>query len=173
MTMQLIETKTLTSNVISIDFTNIPQGYTDLLLNISVRTTNSPAGYGYNYAGFKVNNTALSERNLVSDNGSVGSWTGSTLRLDAASSQNTANTFSSLQIYIPNYSNTTATKTLSIDDTFESNGGYYQTGIWAALYSSTSAITSFSYFCVDVNFVPGSMISLYGITKGSGGATIS
>lgn len=173
MSMKLIETKTLTSNAISIDFTNIPQTYTDLLIKISAKTTNSPFGYGYNYAGFKVNNTNLSERNLVSDNGSVGSWTGSTLRLDASSSQNTTNTFSSLQIYIPNYANTIATKTLSIDDSFETSGGYYQIGIWAALYASTSAITSFSYFCSDVNFITGSNISLYGITKGSGGATIS
>jgi hypothetical protein len=164
MTMTLIETKTLGAAAASIEFTSIPQTFTDLVVLISARSTasaNLSAGF------FTVNNTNPTERFLMTDNGTVLSGTGSTLRFDVPAATNTANTFSSSQVYIPNYASTTTNKSISVEHAFESNGSYFTLSINAALYSSTTAITSVKYSVTTLAI--GSTISLYGITKGSDG----
>lgn len=172
-TFELISTITVPSGgAAAIEFTSIPQTYTDLQIVFSARNTNTASGYAANW--IRINGADISERNFVSDNGSVGSYSGTTMRLDTISDSNTANTFTSLSVYITNYAASGSYKSLSVDDTFESNGGYRQAGIWSGQYASNTPITSVSYINSSPTiFKQYSTASLYGITKGSGGATVA
>jgi hypothetical protein len=164
--MKLIETKTLGADAASIEFTSIPQTYTDLVLVLSCRTTRLiQVGDGYL---IKPNNTTPTARVLTGDGSTAYSDTGYTGIFPTAAT--TANTFGNAVAYFPNYSNTTTNKSFSVDDVSENNAtGAFQT-ISANLYSSTSAITSLKIESINAtNIVANSTISLYGITKGSDG----
>ena len=92
----------------------------------------------------------------------------------ANTSSSTANTFSNTSIYFPNYSGS-SNKTYSMDTAYENNTtASYQAvmKIQAGLWSNTAAITSLTLTGFG-NFAAGTTASLYTITKGSGGATVS
>jgi hypothetical protein len=176
MSITLISTVTVPGGApTSIDFNSIPQTpYTDLLLVISARSlaTGTPGLY------LKPNGltTNTSNRYLEGSGSSAlsgvvsssGIYTGT-----ITTTSQTANTFSSMSIYIPNYAGST-NKSFSADGVSENNGtAAYQT-ISAALWSSTSAISSLSIAMGGGTFAAYSSASLYGITKGSsGGVTVS
>jgi hypothetical protein len=93
---------------------------------------------------------------------------------DIPGTDTTSNTFSSTQVYIPNYAGST-NKSVSIDHVTENNAtNAYFSGIVAGLWSNTAAITSVKILDQDGgSLVAGSTASIYGILKGSGGATVS
>jgi hypothetical protein len=169
--MKLIESKTLGTAQASIEFTSIPQTYTDLVLMCSLRASEDPGGIAnQSYIRFNGTTTNYSERMLRGFNGSVSSNTNASTGFRwnyVNASPSTANTFTNNQIYIPNYAGST-NKSVSIESVVENNSSDNMMNIWAGLWSNTAAITTIT-FLPDANWVAGSTISLYGILKGTDG----
>jgi hypothetical protein len=164
MTMTLIQTVTLGTAAASIEFTSIPQTFTDLLVLSSCRTVGSFAN-----ADIGIIRPTNNFRHLTGNNGAVGSanitsyvFIGATTAALA-----TANTFGNSSCYIPNYTSSNA-KVFSTDGVSENNGAPSEARIAASLSTDTSAITSLTISSAT-NLVADSTISLYGITKGSDG----
>jgi hypothetical protein len=144
----------------SIDFTSIPSTYTDLVVKLSGRS--SYVGGGNPSLYIKPNGSVASSERRVYGNGSAavsnanlgGDWVTSTSM--------TANTFSSAELYFPNYASTTISKSISLDNVMENNATQSQASLMAGLVNSTSAITSLT-FATDGNFTQYSTATLYGI----------
>ena len=167
MTMSLIATTTLTSSELSIEFTSVPQTFTDLKLVLSLRGTDSDAA-SFPVLIFNGISTGSSIRTL-SGNGSVAaSQSIGAILFVANGATSTANTFGNAEIYIPNYTAST-NKSLSIDSVSENNATVGLQYLIAGDWSNTSSITTLRITNTPNSFVAGSTISLYGITKGSDG----
>jgi len=164
----------------SIDFTGIAGTATDLMLFLSGRSSNAT---NTTYARTRINGDTTSAnytyKALEGDGGSVTSFGGNdsgiytVLPGDSA----TSSTFGSVSIYIANYTASTA-KSISVDAATENNAGsgFVLLGIGATKWSGTAAITSLSIVPVGSptnTFKQYSTASLYSITKGSGGASVS
>lgn len=166
-TCKLITKTVLSSDTADIEFTNIPSTYTDLYIVGSIRSTrantNDACKARINGAA---SDTSHSSRLLYSDGASAASGTTSYLFVaDTVSANNTANTFTSFEMYVPNYAGST-NKSFSITHAHETNGSTAYIGATAAQWSSTSAITSIRFFLLTgPNFKSGSSFYLYGITK--------
>ena len=154
----------------TIDFSSIPQTYTDLLLKVSVRDSRSGANLNNVQVSLNGSSSGYSER-LLYGNGSTGNSatnSGSTYwQYQYVPSANiAANTFGNWEIYIPNYTNTTINKAGSIDSTTEGNTANTLIAINSVLWSNTAAINR-----VTINpdgaytFLQHSTATLYGITK--------
>jgi len=170
MTMELIETKTLGAGAASITFTSIPQDGTDLLIFTSLRSTaNAVSDTGF--LRFNGSSSGYTYRSLFGSGSSALSFTGGAddaAQLQYVSGANsTANTFTNAQFVIPNYASTLA-KSFSADYSRANNSTDQTTIIMAHLWNNTSPITSFT-ISTAAQFVVGSIISLYKITKGSDG----
>lgn len=173
MTYQLIETKTIASPQASIEFTSIPQDGTDLVALMSLRSDTTDAGGGL-LVRIRPNSTTtnLSYRDLYGNGSGAGSSNGSQNYTYQVSSDWTANTFSNSSLYIANYASTTTAKSSSVDTVTENNATRSFQGIVANLWNSTTAITSLLIIPETGNFVAGSTISLYKITKGTDGIVV-
>lgn len=172
-TYSLIASNTLGSTTQSVTFSSIPQTYTDLVLRMSYRT--DAAGlFGSNPAirfnGDAAGN-ALYSYTFIGGNGSTASSTRessiSALYMQSSDSAgNTANTFTSTEVYIPNYTGT-ANKPISIFKVAEQNATAAEMHAFASLYRGTSAISTIligpSSNIISNNFVTGSSFYLYGI----------
>ena len=166
--MKLIETKTLTVAAASIEFTSIPQDGTDLVFLLSGRTDRNAQGDDV-YVAFNGLTTGFSARYLQGNGSSASSGTLARFFCNITGATNTANTFSSAGIYIPNYSGS-ANKSYSSDYVQENNTTANTIGILAGLWSNTAAITSITItLATGPNFIAGSTASLYKVTKGSDG----
>ena len=160
----------------SIDFTSIPQTYTDLVVIISHR---NDGGANQDNISFRLNGSSAgtySARKLEGNGSGASAGSTSNITSDqypySNSQSSSANTFTNTQYYFPNYS-VTGTKTWSIDTVFENNAttGYQQ--IIAGSYgTSVSGITSLSFYS-GYTTSQYSTAYLYGLLKGSGGATAS
>jgi hypothetical protein len=172
MTMTLISTVTVgAGGAASIDFTSIAGTYTDLQIVFSLRNSTTNDYISLTLNGSSANFTA---KQLLG-NGSavqVGSRTDNLYIATATPSSATANTFGNGAFYIPNYTGST-NKSISLDSAWENNATLAVAGIVAGLWSNTAAITSASLVSPSGSFVQYSTASLYGILKGSGGATVS
>jgi hypothetical protein len=167
--MKLIETKTLGTAAASIEFTSIPQTFTDLVLLASIRNdgTNVAALTYFNTDTTASNYTALRLNGTGSVTGN-GSFANAFFIYSAISSA-TANTFSNASLYISNYTSNLA-KSVSSDAVTENNATLAEQFLTAGLWSGTAAINRILVqSAVSPNFVAGSTFSLYGITKGSDG----
>jgi len=149
----------------SIDFTSIPSTYTDLLVKISGRTTESSV-----YAGIYVsfNGTAYnSTGKLLEGDGSAassGSFSNGSISFIAGASA-TSNTFGSTELYIPNYAGST-NKSYSSDGVGENNATLALTQLNAGLWSNTAAINQVTLDAYLTNtFVQYTTATLYGINK--------
>jgi hypothetical protein len=179
MTMTLIGTTTVgVGGASSVTLSAIPGTYTDLLLLVAARSAyndnvdglrvrvNNDSSAVYHYIDLIYSGTTTYSFN------SSGSTQFASMNVPAALA--TSSTFSNAQLYIPNYSGS-RTKLMSADWIVENNStAQIQGGIEAYRWGSTSAITSLVlYTGSGQNFVQNSTFALYGITKGSGGATVS
>jgi hypothetical protein len=166
MTMTLIETKTLGTAAASIEFTSIPQTFTDLVFLISLRST---ADVDFLSLAFNSSTANFTQRLLVGGGESSASQTlNNAVTAITNPSTTTANTFSNASFYIPNYAGST-NKSFSLDIIFENNAILGRQQIHAGLWSDTAAITSISFTVGSSTFVANSTISLYGILKGTDG----
>jgi hypothetical protein len=171
MTMTLIETKTLGAAAASIEFTSIPQDFTDLVLVSSCRTARTDAQNDGLKFTFNSVGTDYTSRSLFGGgSGSGGSFTATTFFGGWASTgASTASTFGNSICYIPNYT-AAINKSGSTDAVTENNATAANQFIAANLWSNTAAITSVLIESSTSNTLQiGSTISLYGITKGSDG----
>jgi hypothetical protein len=177
MSMTLVSTVTVGAGGAStIEFTSIPETATDLLVVISARSSSASS----DAFAFKVNSSATgyADKNLRG-NGSAASsvnsgvstyfWTGYVI----PGTGYTASTFGNAQLYIPNYTSSTR-KSLSFDGVGENNNSEAWQQLSAGSWSGTAAITSIQIGSEsNGTFAQYSTASLYLITKGSGGATVS
>lgn len=172
--MQLIETKTLGTAAASIEFTSIPQTFTDLYVLASVRSDRTGDILDVFTLGFNGITANRTSRELNGDNGGTSSFSNTNGRIGLINAANsTGNTFSSFSIYVPNYTSA-ANKSASAEGVLENNATRGIENLEAFLWSDTAAITSLELDLVLASFVSGSTVSLYGITKGSsGGVTVS
>jgi hypothetical protein len=165
--MKLIETKTLGTAAASIEFTSIPQTYTDLMLLLSTRSDGTNMTL---YVQFNAVTTGYTVRRLEGNGIGANSnaFSDSFFAYSGGSGQ-TANTFANVSLYVPNYTSSVA-KSVSSEAVTENNATTADQYLTAGLWNNTAAITSIKIDpVVDSNLVSGSTISLYGITKGSDG----
>jgi hypothetical protein len=177
LTMTLIETKTLGTAAASIEFTSIPQTYTDLVFLISGRTTSNINGEQWVFGQLSINGQGAgvnhSGKHLAGRAGSAEYFDAAT-RFYMNSSTSTANAFGNAYIYIPNYTSS-ANKSISTDSVNEDNssgGAFLHLG--AQIWSQTAAITSVAFTprASVGDLAIGTTISLYGILKGSSGGVV-
>jgi hypothetical protein len=145
----------------SIDFTSIPSTFTDLCLKISVRSNqaNNANTLSITFNGSSANFTSR----LIEGSGSSAVSFSSINNIgNAQGTSSTSNTFSSVDLYIPNYAGST-NKSFSADGVTENNGTTAYATLAAGLWSQTAAITSVSI--TITSFVQYSTATLYGISK--------
>lgn len=162
-----IQSVTLASSAASVTFSSIPQTYTDLVLRVSARSTDT--GSGYIPLQFNGDTGTNYSETVLSGNGSAAAsarWSSQSViwYVPQGTSSNTSNTFGSSEWYIPNYAGT-ATKAISVTGVQESNSAstYVQVVADAQLYRGSSAITSIYLYNFSGSFVAGSSFHLYGI----------
>ena len=175
--MQAIETVTVGSGgAASITFSAIPADYTDLKLVISARCDNS--NRQDIFAQFNGVSTATYSMRRLYGEGSGSGQSDSVSNNDngfrcgrSTSVNDTASTFASTNIYIPNYSVSGVAKTASAETAEENNATSALQFIWADYWSGTDAIASILLQNLAGNFVEHSTATLYGILAGSDGTT--
>lgn len=169
-TYTLIASSTVSSPTYTVTFSSIPQTYTDLKLVFSARSDYGSAGG--NEVGVQLNSitSGYSSRMIYSNNGTsalsasansnpIYTWAGGMVTTGS-----TANTFSNSELYIPNYTGSTA-KSASTDSVTENNGTPIFMQLAAHLSTNTAAVTSITLNAWQsfINFVAGSTFYLYGI----------
>ena len=158
-TLTPIATNTLASSSSTVTFSNIPQGYTDLVIvtnasgndgAICIRI-NSDTGTNYSSTQIRGNGTSA-----TSNRASNGTYIGGTSNFSV-----TAGTLQTAVWNIQNYSNTTTYKTVIFRDGMAS----HITGATVGLWRSTAAITSLTLspeFGAQVFYI-GSTFTIYGV----------
>ncbi len=171
MALQLfkIADSTVASPVDEVTFSSIPSGYTDLKLVMSSRRVTDSANndaIGLRFNGLSTG--IYSVRNLKGDGSSASSANaGGVSAIYGYGSNNpagaTANTFSNVDIYIPNYTNGNV-KSVSIDGVTENNATAANVTLSAGLSTNTAAITSITVIALSSGSIStNSTFTLYGI----------
>lgn len=151
----------------TISFSSIPATYTDLVLKLSGRASNSSAA---NSLRLQINSitSGYSARGLRGDGSAASSFTDSGATFFAGvinANTGTSSTFSNIEIYIPNYAGST-NKSISIDSVRENNTTAADAYLIAGLLSNTAAITSLTLTCeTSANFMEYSTAYLYGVSN--------
>jgi hypothetical protein len=149
----------------SIDFSSIPQGYTDLKVVLSGRAVatssypnvrvrfNGDTSTNYRWRRIYGDGSTATSDNSTGDSGAL-------VGLIAGSNE-TANTFSNIEFYVSNYVGSSQ-KTISADAVSENNATTSYSYLIAPLWTGTAAITSMSLYS-SYNFVQYTTAILYGI----------
>jgi hypothetical protein len=163
-TMTLIASNTVGSGgASSVIFSPIPSTYTDLVVKMSGRNTStSGSAWANTSVTFNGSSTGYTLKYIYGTGSAVGSGSDTILNTVVNDTSATANTFSSTDIYIPNYTSANY-KSLSIDTVTENNATAALTDIFAGLWSNTAAITSIAIASSSGNFAQYSTFYLYGI----------
>jgi hypothetical protein len=166
--MQLISSVSVgAGGAATIDFSSIPGTFTDLMLVLSARATSTTATVTVAFNG---SSSSFTNRYIQANGSGVSSTTGTTLVGNASVNTDTASTFGSLAILIPNYAGS-VNKFFSVEAVSENNSGTAFTQLFAGVWANSAAITQVTLSLP--NFAQHSNAYLYGILKGSGGATVS
>ena len=162
--MELIETKTVGSGgSANIEFTSIPQTYTDLLVLASARSTRNSDTVDDLVIRFNGSTTSYTSKRLYGTGSSVVSDSPTDIRGFAVADNSTGSTFSNNQFYIPNYTNGSTYKSVSIGGVNENNATTAYSVLDAGLWSNNSAITSITLLANNGNLMQYSTAYLYGI----------
>jgi len=174
--MVAIQTVTVGSGgAASIEFTNIPQTYTDLVIKASLRDTRTDSPVTDVALTFNNSATGYSMRMIYGDGSSAGSASSSgASRITGFyenTNQTTSNTFSNIEIYIPNYTSSN-NKSVSIDGVAENNATTIYSSLVAGLWADSSAITSIKLVPAvgSLSYAQYSTATLYGVTSAAVGA---
>jgi hypothetical protein len=170
--MQLINTVSVGAGGAStIVFSSIPQTFTDLLLVTSLRDNNNSV---VDYAGLQFNTvtTGFTSTGLEGTGTATARTSRGTFWLPINGDTSTASQFGNSSLYIFNYTSSTI-KVMNVDSTTSTFGNPSITAILAAQWSGTAAINSITLYGAGVSFMQNSAVSLYGVLRGSGGATVS
>jgi hypothetical protein len=167
-TYTLISAQTLASSAASVTFSSIPATYTDLVVKISCRSDRTTYGSAI---GFYPNasSTASSWTYLYGNGSAAGSSLGTASyspigNVNGASQ--TANSFNSAEIYIPNYAGAAVKpfSTFGVNEYNSASTAPIYMAAYAGLYNATTAISNFTLQPDGgFNFVTGSSFYLYGI----------
>jgi hypothetical protein len=151
--------------VASMAFSSIPSTYTDLCVKISARTNRTNIADSI-LASLNGSSSSFSWRLLEGDGGGVYSVTGTTGLVGVATAASaTADTFSNVEFYIPNYAGST-NKSISAEGVMEQNATTSYLDLIASLWSNTAAINSITLTSSNsANFVQYTTATLYGISK--------
>jgi hypothetical protein len=167
--MELINSVTVgAGGATSITFSAIPGTFTDLVLLYSGRAT---TGIGQPTLNLNGSAASFTNRVLYSDGASMGSYAGTTDLLRVNNSGQTANAFAFSRLYFTNYASG-STKYIRLETTPETNGagsGFVFNGVSGIQWANNAAITSITLNMSD--WAQHSTAYLYGIIKGSGGAS--
>ena len=169
-----LDTQTIGTATNSITFTNIPQGYTDLVLVTSVGSNNPveimvfQVGNGSVDTGSNYSTTYLLGNGSTASSGRFSNLTYGALdrNLGVTTTTGGLNTITNFM----NYSNTTTNKTIlsranQVDATY--NGAEAMVNLWR----STAAINTIKIFITNgVLFNVGSTFSIYGVANADQGA---
>jgi hypothetical protein len=162
-TMTLISSVTVGSGgAATMDFTSIPSTYTDLILQTSLRDNYASVSVNF---GWKLNGSTsnFSGKNLNGSGTAAASGTNANELGFTVGTSGTANTFSSSNIYLPNYASSNY-KSYSVESAAESNTATVYMQILAGLWSNTAAITSISVYPINATlFTQYSTAYLYGV----------
>lgn len=163
-TYKIIEVKTLSTSTASITFSSIPQTYTDLKLVMSVRDTVTGTGNAWQAFDiyFNGSNTGISGKVVYGTGASAASTNAAYGQGNEGST--TASTFSSNEVYIPNYTSANY-KSYSVEQVTENNATSALIYPFAGLWSSASAITSITCSSLGTAFATNSTFYLYGINN--------
>jgi hypothetical protein len=166
--MELISSTTVgVGGASTIIFSSIPATYTDLKLVLSARATSTTPTMTIAFNGSSASFTNI----YLQGNGSgVTSASRATFIGNASISTDSTSTFGNLEIYIANYANA-SNKYFSVDAVSENNSTTAFQHPVAGFWSNTAAITQVTLSLA--NFAQNTTAYLYGILKGSGGATAS
>jgi hypothetical protein len=174
MTYQRIATTTVGATASTITFSAIPATFTDLLVILSLRTSNG--GNGDYSLNMSFNGSPdIYRRTIVSGAGQTPIKelvNGTTLSVATVAQSGNSAVFSNTNIRILDYTSNTV-KAGFVEDGFH----YFSNGLsnFSGLYINNSVpITSITFSDSAVtNFIQNSTATLYGILKGGSGATIS
>jgi len=160
-TYEPIATTTLSSAASSIDFTSIPNTYTDLKIILVGKYTDAGEQLSMRFNGIT---TTTYSRTYLSGNGTAASSgqnsTASSIYLSPGAGTGAANELSFTNIDIFSYAGSTY-KTILASDSKDSNGSGWQAN-YVGLWRSTSAITSVKLYPANT-FASGTIATLYGI----------
>lgn len=151
----------------SIQFTSIPQTYTDLVVKASLRSNRSPANQDNPVIRFNSSTSNYTIRRVYGDGSATGAATNTKLYLgNCPASGATASTFGNIAVYIPNYT-ASNNKSVSVDGVQEDSIASAYSEFAAGLWSDSAAITSIKLELDDTSraFVQYSTATLYGIKK--------
>jgi hypothetical protein len=172
MTMELISTATVTGSPADLSLTNIPQTFTDLQIFITAipRTTANPNALGLGFNGYA--STSNSIRAIRGNGAAVSTFTDTSIIVGDL--QQVTNTYNSISVYIPNYASS-GVKYFSSDSITENNGTTAYASLRAGTFTVAATISSIQFgdFSAGGGLGIGTQVWLYGILKGSGGATVS
>ena len=151
----------------SIQFTSIPQTYTDLVIMLSARETLALGSTRYTDIYITINGqTSASGRVLYALGPSdYASYSPSSAPVQANGGNSTASTFSNVSIYIPNYTRT-GIKSISADSVAENNASNSIITLNAFTITNGAAINSITISAttsLSSTFVQYSTATLYGI----------
>lgn len=160
----------------NIDFTNIPQIYTDLLLELSVRgDQNVSVGGTWINGNFNGVSTNRSFRRLWGNGTSAGSDSGSLAQFGTiCNAQHSSSIFTNTKVYISNYTSSNY-KSYSVETSAENNANATELSLIAGTWSVGDAINRITIVPSSGNLVQYSTATLYGIkslstrTKATGG----
>jgi hypothetical protein len=166
-TYQLLSSNTLTSTAASVTFSSISQAYTDLVIKCMVRDTTAGSFNGSSL--ISTNGSATYSRTDIRGDGasvtSAAATAGSYFfpnRNTINSAGNTANAFSYIEIYVPNYTSTTAKQigSFAINETDAITAYLFTTA--GLQITTTPAISSITIAAASL-FTSGSSFYIYGI----------
>ena len=167
-TYTLISSVTAPGGSAVINFTSIPQTYTDLLLVTSPRSTRATVNKDNILLELNSSSSNFSGRSLYgSGSGSASSYVDTpdgyvSYAVSAAGA--TANTFSNISIYFFNYASSKY-KSISVDGVAETNATAQEMGFHGTLWSNSAAITGIKLTLTVGTFVQYSTAYLYGISN--------
>lgn len=149
----------------SVSFSNIPQTFTDLVLKVSARSTQSGA--------------VLTNMIVLYNNSSAGQYANQTLYGDGTSviaskvstqtfffmtgASATSNVFGNSELYIGNYTSNSTMKSGSVDTATENQATQSFNGMVSTIWSGTDPITSMTITPASGNFAQHSTFTLYGV----------
>jgi hypothetical protein len=167
-TFELIASSTVgAGGAASIDFSSIPNTYTDLCLEVSLRSV-SAGTFSDNLIKFNTSTASFTNKyiygNGATANPGSNAYAGSGGFIGGAPGATaTSNTFSNGLIYIPNYAGSNY-KPYSLDNAAETNATTAYVHLIAGLWSNTAAITQITLVTDSgANYAQYSSAYLYGI----------
>lgn len=152
----------------TIEFTSIPQTYTDLIIKVSARMDRAVTRQSLNVWFNNSTGSWVGRRFAAYDTSSLLSDTASTTyyQIPQGTGTNaTASTFSNSEFYIPNYTGSTNKSIISDSVTENNSTTSWIVDLGIGFWSNTSAITSIKIDGNGFNFLQYSTATLYGIKK--------